>query len=196
MLQMSDIMSLLVFQGSRQQLLSILMNKIDAAKAHRDEHKTRNEPEDEAEGRYIDNVLKAFEAADDHSKRLEYWSDLRELSRKGEVSGPAKQAWSHGWQNAGHSGQKGSALIGAQDETVTGNPHNPHVAEENDRAPDEDVPGELAQEDRDDMHLDDAKKEAEARQLAEVEELKDGDMKRPAKLTSFSANENHDDNEH
>jgi hypothetical protein len=169
------------------------MNKIDAAKAHRDEHKARNEPEDEAEGRYIDNVLKAFEAADDHSKRLEYWSDLRELSRKGEVSGAAKQAWSHGWQSARHSGPKSSALRGAQDETVTG---NIYVAEESDQAPDEYVPDELAQEDRDDMHLDDAKKEAEARQLAEVEELKDGNMKRPAKLTSFSANEHHDDNEH
>lgn len=191
---MSEIMSLLVFQGSRQQLLSILMAKIHSAKAHRDEHKARNEPEDEAEGRYIDDMLKAYEAADNHCKRLEYWSDLREMSRKGEVSGDTDQGWGHVWPSAGTSDQESSALgNGERQSGDNKGKRRTRVANNVDQAPDENVPELLAEEDKDDKQIEAAKREAESRQLAEVGGLDGDDVKSPAKLTSFSDDEHDDD---
>jgi hypothetical protein len=198
---MPEILALLVFQSSRQQLLSILMAKIDSARAHRDEHKAHNEPEDEAEGRYIDNMLKAFQAADDHSKRLEYWSDLREMSRKSEISGGAEQDWGHGCQSAGTNGRESSALDdGVKQAGKDKGKRKIRVADELDVAPNENVPEGLTEEDKDDRQIEAAKKEAELRQLAEVGELKDegkeDGVKSPAKLTSFSDDEHDDDSEH
>jgi hypothetical protein len=194
MVQMTEILSLLVFQSSRQQLLSILMTKIDVAKAHRDEHKARNEPEDEAEARYIDNMLKAFQAADDHSKRLEYWSDLREMAREGEILGTSEQGWGHEWRDAESNGSKSSALGDGDENKDT---QNVRVVEEPNPAPDEDVLEELAEEDKDDEQMEAAKKEAELRQLAEVGELKgkweEDSVKRPEKLTSFYNDDEEDD---
>lgn len=187
---MSDIMSLLVFQGSRQQLLSILMNKIASAKAHRDEHKARHEPEDETESRHIDSLLNAFEAADEHCKRLEYWSDLREMSRKGKISGDAAQGWGHAWQSAGSVVRESRAreVQFRQSENDKGKRKARlesdafHTAEEN-------VLEELAEEDKDDLQIEAAKKQAESRQLTEVGEIggkRDGNRGNLAKLTAFS----------
>ena len=41
--QIPNIMSLLIFQNSRRQLLSNLMHTFDSAKEHREEHKERRE---------------------------------------------------------------------------------------------------------------------------------------------------------
>lgn len=191
---MSDIMSLLVFQGSRQQLLSILMNKIASAKAHRDEHKARHEPEDEAEGRYIDNMLNAFEAADDHCKRLEYWSDLREMSRKGKISKDAAQGRSHARQGAGSVGWESRVFEGQSREPEYGKGKRRarlesdvfYTAEEN-------VPEELTEEEKDEQQMEAAKKRAESRQLTEVGETggrRDENERNPAKLTTFSDDDN------
>jgi hypothetical protein len=194
---MSEIMSLLVFEGSRQQLLSTLMAKIDSAKAHREEHKARNEPEDEAEGRYIDNMLNAFEAADDHSKRLEYWSDLREMSRKGEILGGTKQGWGHVWQHVGTSGRESSAPSdGERQSGDDKGKQRAYMANDVNQAPDENIPEQLGEEDKDDEQIEAAKREAESRQLAEVGGLDGDDVKSPAKLTSFSDNEQDADSEH
>ncbi|KAE9969673.1 hypothetical protein BLS_008814 [Venturia inaequalis] len=190
---MSDIMSLLVFQGSRQQLLSILMSKIASAKAHRDEHKARHEPEDEAEGRYIDNMLNAFEAADDHCKRLEYWSDLREMSRKGEISGDAAQGWGHAWQGTGSVGRESRVLEGQSKkfENDKGK-RKARLESEVFYTAEENVPEELAEEEKDDQQMQAAKKRAESRQLTEVGEMggkSDENRRNPAKLTAFSDDE-------
>jgi len=94
------IMSMLVFQNSRRQLLTSLMHIFDTASAHREEHMKHGEPEDEAEGRRIDNLLKAVKAADHECKKLEYWSDIRSMTENGETVGGADDAygWSHKWE--------------------------------------------------------------------------------------------------
>lgn len=193
---MSDIMSLLVFQGSRQQLLSILMNKIASAKAHRDEHKAQHEPEDAAESRYIDNMLNAFEAADDHCKRLEYWSDLREMSRKGEIPADAAQGWGHAWQNAGSVGRESRALEGhsRKSENEKGK-RKARLESDVFYTAEENVPEELAEEEKDNQQMEAAKKQAESRQLTEVGEMggnRDKNGRSPAKLTAFSDDEDND----
>lgn len=97
---------MLVFQNSRRQLLTSLMRTFDSAKEHREEHKKNGEPENEAEERRIDNLLKAVEAADEECKKLEYWSDIRKLAVEG-VAGQATDpsyGWDHKWEGLDNSG--------------------------------------------------------------------------------------------
>lgn len=102
-------MSMLIFQNSRRQLLSTLMDRFDAAKAHREEHRKEDKPEGEAEERRINNLLKAIEAADSECKKLEYWSDIKNLAEEGkagEAMDPSR-GWDEKWQGLDGSGAKG-----------------------------------------------------------------------------------------
>jgi hypothetical protein len=102
---MEEIMSLLLYQGSRRHLLSTLLNTFNEATSHRDEHKEREQPEEEAEKRKIDNLLKSVETADEQVKKLEFWSDVKELARKGESKGAVDEGkWGHDWQGLDASG--------------------------------------------------------------------------------------------
>ena len=104
--QIPTIMSLLVFQNSRRQLLSALMSTIDDAKDHREEHKKRGETENAAEERRINNLLKAVEAADAECKKLEYWSDIRKLAENGNAghATDSNSGWDDKWQGLDNSG--------------------------------------------------------------------------------------------
>ncbi|KAF2175696.1 hypothetical protein K469DRAFT_609898 [Zopfia rhizophila CBS 207.26] len=104
--QIPSIMSMLIFQNSRRQLLANLMRTFDAAKEHREEHKERGEPEDEAEERRINNLLKAVEVADAECKKLEYWSDVRELTESGKAGDATdpRSGWDHQWKGLDGSG--------------------------------------------------------------------------------------------
>lgn len=103
--QIPAIMSMLVFQNSRRQLLSTLTSTIDAAQSHRDQHKESGELEGEVEKRRIDNLLKAVEAADAQCKKLEYWSDIKRLAEDGEAGTAAdSQRWGEHWQGIDNSG--------------------------------------------------------------------------------------------
>ncbi|KAH7136114.1 hypothetical protein B0J11DRAFT_480393 [Dendryphion nanum] len=100
------IMSLLVFQNSRRQLLSTLMSTIDDAKDHREDHKKRGEAENGAEEQRINNLLKAMEAADAECKKLEYWSDIRKLAENGNAghATDSDHGWDDKWQGLDSSG--------------------------------------------------------------------------------------------
>ena len=96
--QIPDIMSFLVFQNSRRQLLEFLKKTASEAQKHRDEHDAEDRPESEAETRRIDNLLKAVRAADAQIKGLEYWSDRKrvlktidEVDDKSEMTGELLQ---------------------------------------------------------------------------------------------------------
>jgi hypothetical protein len=99
-------MSMLIFQNSRRQLLSNLMNTFDAAKEHRQEHKDRGEPENAAEERRINNLLKSVEAADAECKKLEYWSDIRMLAESGDAGHATDPTfgWDGTWEGLDNSG--------------------------------------------------------------------------------------------
>lgn len=103
---MSAIMSMLIFQNSRRQLLSKLMDTFDAAKQHREEHKEEGKAEGEAESRRIDNLLKCIEAADAECKKLEYWSDIRKLAEDGDAGKAMDEAsgWDDKWAGLDKSG--------------------------------------------------------------------------------------------
>ncbi|KIX92270.1 uncharacterized protein Z520_12016 [Fonsecaea multimorphosa CBS 102226] len=74
-----DIMSFLVFQNSRRQLLSYLKKTANEAREHRRTHEEEDKPEGDAESRRIDNLLAAVEAADAEIGALEYWSDRKHV---------------------------------------------------------------------------------------------------------------------
>lgn len=76
---MSEIMSALVFQNSRRQILEFLKDSAEKAQKHRDEHDAEDRPEGENEKRRIDNLLEAADAADQQIHGLEYWSDRKHV---------------------------------------------------------------------------------------------------------------------
>lgn len=74
-----EIMSRLVFQNSRMQLLSFLKTTANEAQEHRDQHEAEDRPEGEVEKQRIDNLLAAVDAADREILGLEYWSDRKHI---------------------------------------------------------------------------------------------------------------------
>ncbi|KAF2267722.1 hypothetical protein CC78DRAFT_530522 [Lojkania enalia] len=104
--QVPAIMSMLIFQNSRRQLLSNLTTAFDAAKAHRAEHKKTGQPENEVEERRINHLLRAVDAADAECRKLEYWSDIRKLTENGEAMNATDLAsgWDEKWQGLDGSG--------------------------------------------------------------------------------------------
>ncbi|KAG8624909.1 hypothetical protein KVT40_006660 [Elsinoe batatas] len=84
--EMPHIMSLLMFQNSRRDLLKMLMDDLSAASEHREEHKSEDKGEGERESKRITYLLKATEAADKQVKKLEYWSDIRTMVREGKTA--------------------------------------------------------------------------------------------------------------
>lgn len=106
--EMSHILSLFMFQYTRRQLLSRMLQKIDEAKEHRLEHQRKNQDEFEQEKQKIDNLLRAVQAAEDEVKALEYWSDIKHVVQKGETMSAADDdaGWGHKWQGLDQSGVK------------------------------------------------------------------------------------------
>lgn len=76
---MSEIMSQLIFQNTRRQILQYLKDQAGGARQHRDEHDAEDRPEGANEKRRIDNLLKAAEAANKEISGLEYWSDRKHV---------------------------------------------------------------------------------------------------------------------
>ncbi|KAF2435706.1 hypothetical protein EJ08DRAFT_645394 [Tothia fuscella] len=111
--QIPDIMALFVFQSSRMQLLSELKHRFTAATAHREEHRQRDEPEDEVEKRTIDNLLNAMNVADEQCRQLEFWSDIRKLDQEGGVFGPADHSphLAHEWKDGTESAPTKEAAV-------------------------------------------------------------------------------------
>lgn len=99
---MPEIMSSFIFQNSRRQILAYLSRTFMETSHHRDEHIERGEPEDDVEKRRIDNLLNAVKAADEQVKRLEYWSDVKDvaLTGVGKEGSDETPDLHHQWQGA------------------------------------------------------------------------------------------------
>ena len=86
--RMDDIMGMLIFQTSRRHLLADLIarhegvhqeeRELNTHRHHDDENKQR---EHDQTARHANNLLRAIHAADAHVKKLEYWSDMKEVSQ-------------------------------------------------------------------------------------------------------------------
>lgn len=95
-----------MYQYTRRQLLSRMLERITSASDHRDEHQRRDEAESDKEKKKIDNLLRATTAAEEQIRALEYWSDIRDVVQKGgTISGVDEESgWGRGWQGLDVSG--------------------------------------------------------------------------------------------
>ena len=84
---MDEIMGMFMYQTSVRQLLARLQNVFDSTTSHRREHLEQDNPEDDREQRRLDSLLAAMRAADDHVKDLEYWSDVKRVTKNGRTNG-------------------------------------------------------------------------------------------------------------
>lgn len=97
--RMHDIMGIFIFQTSRRLLLSHILNILNDAA---DEQKRDADPEkepDPAKKRRLENLEEACHHADEEVKKLEFWSDVKDMAEKGETKGAvdASQGWDKAW---------------------------------------------------------------------------------------------------
>lgn len=88
---MHEIMSQFIFQASRRSLLAHLSTLLDEETQRRRE-KPEDYKEDGAEKRRIDNLEAALKAADEEVKRLEFWSDIKNVAEQGETKGAVDES--------------------------------------------------------------------------------------------------------
>ena len=110
-------MSSLVFQASRRKLLAQLLESYNATSTRRDQlmqsesgSDDAGRPEEvEALTRRFNSLHAAVQAADEQVRRLEYWSDIKDMARQGQSKGAADEAQGRGreWRGGDDSGAAG-----------------------------------------------------------------------------------------
>ncbi|KAF2099415.1 hypothetical protein NA57DRAFT_74915 [Rhizodiscina lignyota] len=120
---MHEMMSLLVFQSSRQQLLTMLLKKYEDATEEQKKENRKKKKEKEKEisagdqsmiEKNVENLRRAVEAANEECKRLEYWSDMRDVVRDGEVNDAADEP--EGWDKSGADSRDAMSPCDSDDE--------------------------------------------------------------------------------
>jgi len=91
---MHEIMSQFIFQASRRSLLAHLSTLFDEETQRRKEG-TGDDKGNTTERRRIENLEAAIKAADEEVKRLEFWSDIKDMAEQGETKGAVDK--SQGW---------------------------------------------------------------------------------------------------
>ncbi|KAL3424488.1 Meiotically up-regulated gene 65 protein [Phlyctema vagabunda] len=106
---MHEIMAQFIFQASRRLLLSHLIKILNKATA-RESKGLESAAEDEKSRKEenIKNLQDAVHAADEEVKKLEYWSDVKEMAEKGETQGAVDgdQGWGDNWKGVDDSGPR------------------------------------------------------------------------------------------
>jgi hypothetical protein len=92
--QMHEIMSQFVFQTSRRSLLAHLVALLDE-EIERLKKDTEDNTKNATDKKRLDNLEAAVKAADEEVKRLEYWSDIKNMADQGEIKGAVDD--SQGW---------------------------------------------------------------------------------------------------
>jgi hypothetical protein len=98
---MHEIMNHFIFQASRRLLLSNLMKNFDEALE-------KEKGDGESMKKRAESLEAAVKAADEEVKRLEYWSDVKEMAESGTTKGAVDsgQGWRGNWEGADNSGPK------------------------------------------------------------------------------------------
>jgi hypothetical protein len=131
---MPTIMSYFFYEHSCRRLLAILTDKVTGAMKHRDEHNRRGEAEDDKEKRYIEALLKAADSVDEQCKKLEFWSDVRDLTRDGKMIKATDDdgVWKHEWVGLDQSGPQNldAPPLTVQDNNNSGQINNVQAEDE------------------------------------------------------------------
>ena len=88
---MPNIMTSLVFQNSRRQLLAFLIHACEAASEHQSKHFGKETLEEDLQERRVRSLSDAVRAAEAQVKGLEYWSDVKNVAGSEEGSEAADQ---------------------------------------------------------------------------------------------------------
>lgn len=119
---MTEILSLFIFQASRRQLLARLLDTFAKASDHLKNRIDGEEETGDVERRRVDSLEKALRVADEQVRRLEYWSDVKEMAQDGETQGAVDpvQEWGPEWQGVDTSQPEkvGTPQEGPQPESV------------------------------------------------------------------------------
>jgi hypothetical protein len=109
-IHMHEIMRIFIFQASRRLLLSHLLKIFNQASEKKAKFEDGGYP-DPAEKRRLDNLEAAVKHADEEVKRLEFWSDVKDMAEKGETKGAVDEAqgWDPRWTGLDGSGPKSVA---------------------------------------------------------------------------------------
>jgi hypothetical protein len=104
--RMHEIMAMFVFQASRRVLLAYIFKKFNEAS---DENKMKTEAGGEANPdmkRRLDNLEAALKHADEEVKRLEFWSDVKDMAEKGDTKAVDESLGWEGWTGIDNSAPK------------------------------------------------------------------------------------------
>lgn len=104
--KMHDIMGMFIFQTSRKLLLSYLLNALhEATEQQKADIESKKEP-DTTKLRRLENLEAAVKHADEEVKRLEFWSDVKEMAERGVTKGAVDedQGWDETWAGIDRSG--------------------------------------------------------------------------------------------
>ncbi|KAL2073626.1 hypothetical protein VTL71DRAFT_10952 [Oculimacula yallundae] len=100
---MHEIMGMFIFQASRRLLLSHLIQIFD--KESKENEGVEKDKVDPVKQRRLDNLEAALKHADEEVRRLEFWSDVKDMAEKGETKGAVdeSQGWDQGWSGLDNS---------------------------------------------------------------------------------------------
>ncbi|KAI0472887.1 hypothetical protein GGR56DRAFT_587581 [Xylariaceae sp. FL0804] len=110
---MHEVLALFVFQASRKLLLSRLVRLHDevaaAAAAAEGSRKGGEKPPSAVDNTKVENLAGAIRHADEEIRRLEFWSDIKDMAESGESAGAVDRSkgWGEGWDGLDMSGAPG-----------------------------------------------------------------------------------------
>lgn len=106
--RMHDIMRMFIFQASRRLLLTHLLRTFNEALDEQKKDTDSEKDPDSVKTRRLDNLEAAVKHADEEVRKLEFWSDVKDMAEKGETKGAVDefQGWDKGWSSLDDSGPK------------------------------------------------------------------------------------------
>lgn len=102
---MHEIMAQFIFQASRRLLLSHLIKIFDEASK---EDENSEKEVDPSKRKRLENLEAAVKHADEEVRKLEFWSDVKDMAERGETVGAMdkSQGWDTSWAGLDASGPK------------------------------------------------------------------------------------------
>ncbi|XDG04552.1 hypothetical protein ABKA04_004167 [Annulohypoxylon sp. FPYF3050] len=106
---MHEIMSLFVFQATRKLLLAWLIRYHDEQIDGGTKGDNKDKGKSPATNQLAENLAAAIKHADEEVRRLEYWSDIKDMAESGESRGAVDRGkgWDRTWEGLDNSGPKG-----------------------------------------------------------------------------------------
>jgi hypothetical protein len=90
--RMHDIMGMFIFQASRRLLLTHLIKIFNEASEQQKAEIDNEKNEDSTKKRQYDNLKAAVKHAEEEVRKLEFWSDVKDMTEKGETKGAVDES--------------------------------------------------------------------------------------------------------